>query len=85
MKPIGKNIIIKSVDEEIKTASGLLFSSEDINNLRYRKGVVVKQGTDVKVVSENDSIYYDKRAGYTMLINDEPYTVISEQDVVVVL
>jgi co-chaperonin GroES (HSP10) len=30
-------------------------------------------------------IYYDKRSGYTMLINDEPYTIISERDVVVVL
>ena len=32
-----------------------------------------------------DSIYYDNRAGYTMLINEEPYTIISQNDVVVVL
>ncbi len=85
MKPIGKNIVIKTIEEEIKTSSGLLLSSDDANLLRYKKGLIVKPGLDVKSVNEGDSIYYDKRAGYTMLINDEPYTIISENDVVVVL
>jgi|TARA_R100001163_G_C4899956_1_gene89001 co-chaperonin GroES (HSP10) len=85
MKPIGKNIIIKIIEEEIKTTSGLLLSSEDANQLRYKKGEIVKPGSQVSVIKEGDVIYYDKRAGYTMLINDEPYTVISENDVVVVL
>ena len=47
MKPIGKNIIIKTIEEEIKTASGLLLSSEDANQLRYKKGVIIKSGTEV--------------------------------------
>jgi len=85
MRPLGKNIVIKTIEEEIKTSSGLLLSSDDANQLRYKKGLIVKPGLDVKSVNEGDSIYYDKRAGYTMLINDEPYTIISENDVVVVL
>ena len=85
MTPIGKNIVIKTIDEEIKTTSGLLLSAEDASGLRYKKGQVVKPGTEVEVISEGDMIYYDKRSGYTMLINDEPYTIISERDVVVVL
>ena len=85
MKPIGTNIVIKTIEEEIKTSSGLLLSSEDANQLRYKKGIVVKPGTEVTVISEGDEIYYDKRAGYTMLIKDEPYTIISQNVVVVVL
>ena len=85
MKPIGKNIIIQSIEEEIKTQSGLLLSSEDTNQLRYKKGTVVIQGTDVSVIKAKDTIYYDKRAGFTMLINNEPYTIIQEKDVVVVV
>ena len=85
MKPIGTNIVIKTIEEEIKTASGLLLSSEDANQLRYKTGTVKKPGSDVSVIKEGDSIYYDKRAGYTMLINEEPYTIISQNDVVVVL
>ncbi|MBT7350576.1 co-chaperone GroES [candidate division WWE3 bacterium] len=85
MKPIGKNILVSSIDEEVKTDSGLLLSSEDTNDLRYKKALVEKRGTDVDVVSEGDYIYYDKRAGYRMVINSKQYTVISEADVVVVL
>ncbi len=85
MTPIGKNIVIKTIDEEIKTTSGLLLSAEDASGFRYKKGQVVMPGTEVEVISEGDMIYYDKRSGYTMLINEEPYTIISERDVVVVL
>ena len=85
MKPIGKNIVIKTIDEEVKTSSGLLLSAEDASGFRYKKGQVVKPGNEVEVIGEGDMIYYDKRSGYTMLINEEPYTIISERDVVVVL
>ena len=85
MKPIGKNIIIQTIDEQIKTESGLLLSSEDANQLRYKKGLIVKSGTEVVSIKEGDTIYYDKRSGYSMIINDEQYTIIQEKDVVVVL
>ena len=85
MKPIGKNIIIKTIEEEIKTSSGLLLSSEDASQLRYKKGRIVEIGTDVVAIEKDCEIYYDKRAGYTMLIHDIPYTIIKENDVVVVL
>jgi|TARA_R110000751_G_scaffold83052_2_gene166899 co-chaperonin GroES (HSP10) len=85
MKPISKYIIIKTVEEEVKTSSGLLLSAEDANNMRYKRGLVIMQGTDVTVIKEGDEIYYDKRAGFTMLIENEPYTIITENDVIVVL
>lgn len=85
MKPIGKYIVIKTIEEEIKTSSGLLLSAEDANQMRYKKGLVIKPGSTVEVINENDEIYYDKRSGFTMLIDNQPYTIITENDVVVVL
>tara|TARA_R110002012_G_scaffold92757_4_gene225154 strand:- start:3119 stop:3376 length:258 start_codon:yes stop_codon:yes gene_type:complete len=85
MKPIGKYIVIKTIKEELKTESGLLLSAQDASDFRYRKGQVIKPGTDVSVINEGDFIYYDKSAGHEMLIEDNPYTVITERDVVVVL
>jgi co-chaperonin GroES (HSP10) len=85
MQPIGKYLAIKTIDEEIKTESGLILSGEDVQSLRYRKGTVVEPGTDVSVIKKGDSIYYDKSTGFTMLINDIQYTIIQERDVVVVL
>jgi len=85
MKPIGKYIVIKSIKEELKTESGLLLSNEDANNFRYKKGKVIKPGTDVSVINTDDIVYYDGAAGHQMLIEDNPYTIIQERDVVVVL
>ena len=85
MKPIGKYIIIKSIKEELKTDSGLLLSAQDASDFRYKKGEVIKEGTDVNVIKKGDIVYYDGAAGHQMLIEDNPYTIITERDVVVVL
>ena len=85
MKPIGKYIVIKTIKEELKTESGLLLSNEDANNFRYKKAQVIKPGTDVSVINIDDFIYYDGAAGHQMLIEDNPYTIITERDVVVVV
>ena len=58
--------------------------ADDVKDIRYKKGKVIKPGTDVSVIDSGNVIYYDGRAGYTMVINGEQYTVITERDVVVV-
>jgi co-chaperonin GroES (HSP10) len=85
MKPIGKYIVVKNIDEEIKTKSGLILSGDDTNQLRYKKGIVIEPGTDVVVINKGDEIYYDKGTSFTMIINDEQCTIIRESEVVVVL
>jgi co-chaperonin GroES (HSP10) len=85
MKPIGKYLIVKDVQENIKTESGLILSGEDTNQLRYKRGVVIAPGTDVDAIQEGDELYYDKAHSFTMLIDDMQYTIISERDVVVVV
>ncbi len=85
MKPIGKYIVIKTIDEELKTESGLILSGEDVNQMRYKRGLVIASGTDVHNIKKDDDIYYDKAHGFTMLIDDKQYTIIRESDVVVVL
>jgi co-chaperonin GroES (HSP10) len=85
MKPIGKHILINEIKEEIKTESGLILGAEEANNLRYKKGVVIVPGTDVTVIKKDDTIFYDSRAGYAMIINEVLCTIIMEKDVVVVV
>jgi co-chaperonin GroES (HSP10) len=85
MKPIGKYIIIKKIKEELKTESGLLLSAQDASEFRYKKGEVVKSGTDVEVIDDGDIIYYDESGSHEMLIEENPYTVITERSVVVVV
>ena len=84
MQPIGKYIVVSSIDEEIKTDSGIILSGEDANQFRYRKGKVVKPGTDVTVIKEGDVVYYDKGYSFTMIISGEQNTIIREEHVVLV-
>lgn len=85
MKAIGKYIVVKQIDEEVKTESGIILSGEDTNQFRYKKGKVICPGTDVSCISPGDEVYYDKGHSFTMLINDEQHTIILERDVVVVV
>ena len=84
MRAIGKYIIIQPIEEEIKTKSGLILSGEDANQFRYKKGKVVEPGTEVPHIKAGDVIYYDKAHGFTMIIQENQYSVIQERDVVVV-
>jgi co-chaperonin GroES (HSP10) len=85
MQPIGKFIVIKIVEEELKTQSGMILSAEDVNQFRYKRALVMASGTDVLNIKKDDEIYYDKSHSFTMLINGEQCTIIRESDVVVVL
>jgi co-chaperonin GroES (HSP10) len=85
VQPIGKFIIVKEIEEEIKTSSGLLLSAQDSNEFRYKKATVIKSGTDVDVIKEGDIIHYDKGHSFKMVIHEDQYTIIQERDVVVVL
>ena len=85
MRTIGKHIAIQKIEQQVTTSSGLLLSSKDVGEMRYAKARAVKVGTDVEVISDGDVLYYDKSRSYTMIIEDEPFIIISERDVVVVL
>jgi|TARA_R110000796_G_scaffold73490_1_gene165268 co-chaperonin GroES (HSP10) len=84
MKPIGKYILIEPTMEETETESGILLTMQDNDEFRYRKATVVESGTEVTVINSGDTIYYDNRAGYKMMLKNKQYSVIRESDVVVV-
>jgi len=85
MRAIGRNIVIDTIEETIKTDSGILLSAEDAKGLRYGKGLVVTAGTDVQHIKKGDIIYYDKRNSFGMVIEGEQRTIVNESNVVVVV
>ena len=50
MQAVNKYIVIKKINEEYKTKSGLLLSNEDMSSLRYHKALVVNPGTNDETV-----------------------------------
>lgn len=85
MKVIGQNILVVPINEESKSSIGLLMSASDAKELRYKKATVVAVGDLATAVKPGNFIYFDKAAGHSIRINEDMYTVIRLQDVVVVI
>jgi len=86
MKAVGRNVVILPVKEtETKTKGGLPLAEAQREDIRYRLAKVVTVGDDVKMVGDSDNVYYDRHAGFTIEIKDEKFTVIKEQDIVIII
>ncbi len=86
MKAVGKYIVISTNEETTtQTKGGLILDEKNREDLRYREAEVVNAGDLVNVIKEKDKIYYDRHAGFGVEVQNKHYTVIKEQDVVIVL
>ena len=88
LKPLGDRLIVKAVDEETTTASGLVLP--DTAKEKPTKGKVLAVG-DGKVddagkrvpldVAEGDEVLYSKYGGTEIVIEGEDLLVLRESDV----
>jgi co-chaperonin GroES (HSP10) len=86
MRAIGNNLIIKKIEESNqKTKGGLILTEKQREDVRFQLAKVIKVGDSVVAVKENDIIYFDKAAAHRIEIEKEPYNVIRQENVVVVL
>jgi|TARA_B100001250_G_scaffold302980_1_gene264692 co-chaperonin GroES (HSP10) len=86
MRAIGSNVIIKKIEESNqKTKGGLLLTEKQREDVRFQQAKVIKVGDSVVAVKESDIIYFDKAAAHRIEIEKEPYHVIRQENVVVVL
>nr|ASN63689.1 co-chaperonin GroES [uncultured virus] len=83
MKAINNYVLIKKINEEVKTKSGLLLTGQESGDMRYGKGEVLSPGSLVNTVVAGDIIYYDKGRTHDVLIDGNWITVIREVDIVV--
>ena len=86
MRAIGNNLIIKKIEESNqKTKGGLLLTEKQREDVRFQQAKVINIGDAVAAVKQNDIIYFDKAAAHRIEIEKEPYHVIRQENVVVVL
>ena len=93
LKPLGDRLIVKAVDEEETTASGIVLP--DTAKEKPQRGKVLAVG-DGKVseesgkrtpmdVSEGDEVLYSKYGGTEVKIEGEDLLVLREDDVLAVV
>ena len=89
LKPLGDRLIVKPIDEEETTASGIVLP--DTAKEKPQKGKVVAVGDgrwdedgDKRVpldVAEGDEVLYSKYGGTEVTVEDEELLVLRESDV----
>ena len=86
MKAVGKYIVIDPIKEvDTTTKGGLILAEKQREDVRFQQAEVFKVGDGVKAVKDGDIIYFDKSSSHRIEINKEPYHVIRQENVVVVL
>jgi co-chaperonin GroES (HSP10) len=85
MKALGNYILIKPIEKKKeKSSSGLLLTSNELENSRYQEGIVQLVGNDIDSIKEGQKISFDKVSGHYIKINDEHLMIITFRDVVLI-
>jgi len=78
-QPLGERVLIKRVEEEQKTASGIIIP--DNAKEKPQEGVVEAVGPDVKSVSKGDKVVFGKYSGTEIKVDGQDYLVMEIGDV----
>jgi len=93
IKPIGGNILVQAIEEEEKTASGIVLP-DTVSKEKKQKGKVIALGTGnldengKKVpfnVKKNDVVIYKKFGPDEIEIEDEEYLIMDESDILAII
>ncbi len=87
LKPLGDRVIVKAVDQEEVTASGILLP--DTAKEKPQRGIVVAVGEGRWVdgervaleVSDGDEVIYSKYGGTEVKLEGEDVLILSEHDI----
>src|SRR3954467_11883181 len=88
LKPLGDRLIVKAVEEEATTASGIVLPDTAKEKPQRGKVLAVGDGKDTDGggggpldVSEGDEVLYSKYGGTDIVIDGEDLLVLRESDV----
>lgn len=92
VRPLQDRVLVKRMEEETKTAAGIIIP--DSNKEKPAQGKVVAVGTgyrmnDGKVraldVKEGDTVIFGKYAGSEIKVNGNEYLIMKEDDILGVI
>ena len=87
IKPLGSRVVIKKIEAEEKTASGILLTSSAKEKPQVAEVVAVGPGTEVvkMEVSVGQKVIYSKYAGTEVTLEDEEFIIVKQNDILAVV
>ncbi len=91
IKPLGDKVVIKRLEAEEKTKSGIVLPGQAKEQPQLAKVMAVGpggivEGKEVKMeVKEGDTVIFSKYAGTEIKYDGEEYTIVSQRDILAVI
>ena len=86
IKPLGKRILAKKVEQEEKKSSGGIIIPESAKSDKVVRAKVLELGTDEKfTVKKGNEVIVSSFAGTEIEVDDEKLLLIKESDVLAVI
>jgi len=85
-KAVNDFLVIEPIFEEVVSSSGMVFSTQDMKDVRYAKARVFLCSVEIPtdIVKNGDVVYYDKAAEHKVVIDGNKYSLVRRRDLVVV-
>ena len=91
MKPLGDRVIIKQLEAEEKTKSGIILTGtakekpQEAEVVAIGPGGVI-DGKEIKMeVSVGDRVIYSKYAGTEVKLSEEEYIIVKQSDILAIV
>ncbi len=92
LRPLGDRIVVKPLEKEVKTKSGILIPDtakekpQEGEVVAVGKGKLLDNGQRAEMeVKVGDKVIFSKYAGTEVKIGDEKYLILSERDVLAIV
>lgn len=84
VKPLGSRVLIKVLEAETKTASGLYIP--DTAKEKTQTGTVIAIGDDKEItVKAGQSVMYDKYAGTSVKVDGDEHLIVKNDDLIAII
>jgi len=83
IKPLGERVVIKRLEAEEKTQSGIVLPGQAKEQPQMAKVVAVGPGTEEEKMQlkVDDTVIFSKYAGTEVKYQGEEYTILSQKDI----
>ncbi|WP_099203387.1 co-chaperone GroES [Miniphocaeibacter massiliensis] len=85
LKPIGERIVVKMVEVEEKTASGIVLPSSAQEKPQVAEVVAVSEEVKDSTIKVGSKVIYSKYSGTEVKLDKEEYIIVKTEDVLAVV
>lgn len=80
LRPVGERALVKPVEQEEKTASGIVLPQTAKDQPQTAKVVAVGEMEENGIVSEGDHVLFARYSGTEIKLDDETYLLLNSDD-----